>query len=192
MRFHNPPAIQKEFGNMPHNVPLIGDHAPDSELPVHFTDLLNGPERRDEFLQELADTAGRAGIAGLAVGVVISFTGLVLLLRRRDDDFLDGIWELPSGAVETGETLVEAVARVVRKDTGLEIETVRCYLGSFDAAGGSGQQVRQYNFVAQVMPTDQITLTRHRAHTWGRPNVDQSFSAATRIILANFAAELTQ
>ena len=177
---------------MPNHTPLIGGHAPSKEPPIYFTDLLNGPERRDEFLQELADTAEREGITGLAVGVVISFTGQVLLLRRRDDDPLRDGWEVPSGAVEPGETLAEAVARVVRKDTGLEIDRVRCYLGSLDYDPGSGQRVRQYNFVAQITPTGQITLTRHQAHAWARPDADQSFTATTRLILAEFVAGLKQ
>jgi 8-oxo-dGTP diphosphatase len=175
---------------MPHDVPLIGDYPPSSQLPVHFSELLNGPERRDEFLQELTDTAEREGITGLAVGVVISFTGLVLLLRRRDDDSLHDRWELPTGTVESGEILVEAVARVVQRDTGLEIVRVRSYLGSFDSAGDSGQRVRQYNFVAEVVPTDEITLTRHQERAWARPDTAQPVSAPDQTILTDFVAGL--
>lgn len=45
----------------------------------------------------------------------------VLLVRRANEPFR-GSWGLPGGAVELGETVVEALRREVREETGLEIE----------------------------------------------------------------------
>ena len=52
--------------------------------------------------------------------VVLDGDGRVLLIRRGREP-LKGEWSIPGGAVETGETLEEAVAREVREETGLEI-----------------------------------------------------------------------
>jgi ADP-ribose pyrophosphatase YjhB (NUDIX family) len=41
-----------------------------------------------------------------------------LLLQRRADN---GLWGLPGGGVEPGESLSEAVVREVREETGLEV-----------------------------------------------------------------------
>jgi len=58
--------------------------------------------------------------AGVAA-VVFDGARRVLLGRRADN----GLWGLPSGHVETGETVAEAVRREVREETGLEVAIVR-------------------------------------------------------------------
>lgn len=167
-----------------------GGNPAGSAVPFHFSELLGGPQQRDEFLQQLTTAAEANAITQLAVRAVIPASGRVLLLKRRDDDSLDGMWELPTGTVELGETLVEAVTRVIRRETGLHVARVRSFLGSLDYQSENGQQVRQYSFVTEVVPTDQITLTRHGAYTWARPDEDQLVSAADQAILAEFVAGL--
>ena len=45
-----------------------------------------------------------------------------VLLQKRDDN---GLWGLPGGSVEPGESITEAVVREVREETGLDVEPVR-------------------------------------------------------------------
>jgi 8-oxo-dGTP diphosphatase len=59
----------------------------------------------------------------LAVSAAILRGGKVLVVRRARKPALN-LYTLPGGAVETGETLVEAVKREVREETQLEIEPV--------------------------------------------------------------------
>ena len=59
----------------------------------------------------------------LAVSAAIVRDGQVLLVRRARPP-ADGLFSLPGGVVEIGETLAQAVAREVREETGLEIEPV--------------------------------------------------------------------
>jgi HAD superfamily hydrolase (TIGR01450 family) len=58
--------------------------------------------------------------AGVAA-VVLDGAGRVLLARRADN----GLWGLPSGHVEPGETVTAALEREVREETGLEVRAVR-------------------------------------------------------------------
>jgi ADP-ribose pyrophosphatase YjhB (NUDIX family) len=44
-----------------------------------------------------------------------------ILMAQRGKEPLKGWWSLPGGALETGESLAEAVRREVREETGLEI-----------------------------------------------------------------------
>jgi 8-oxo-dGTP diphosphatase len=57
----------------------------------------------------------------LAVSAAIFRAGRVLIVRRGTPP-LQGIYTLPGGGVELGETLEEAVVREVREETGLAIE----------------------------------------------------------------------
>jgi mutator protein MutT len=59
----------------------------------------------------------RRPIVGVGA-VIFPDDGHVVLIRRARDPFA-GQWSLPGGALEVGETLVAAVAREVREETGL-------------------------------------------------------------------------
>ena len=59
----------------------------------------------------------------LAVSAAILRGGKVLIVRRARKPEL-GVYTLPGGVVEAGETLEEAVRREVREETALDIEPV--------------------------------------------------------------------
>ena len=59
----------------------------------------------------------------LAVSAAIIRDGKVLVVRRARNPAL-GIYTLPGGGVETGETLMQAVTREVREETSMDIEPV--------------------------------------------------------------------
>jgi ADP-ribose pyrophosphatase YjhB (NUDIX family) len=59
----------------------------------------------------------------LAVSAAIVRDGKVLVVRRARHPALN-LYTLPGGAVETGETLHQAVRREVREETALEVEPV--------------------------------------------------------------------
>lgn len=66
----------------------------------------------------------------VGVGAVIVDESRVVLVRRRSAP-LAGEWSLPGGAVETGETLEECVARETAEETGLTV-TVGPVIEVFD------------------------------------------------------------
>ena len=58
---------------------------------------------------------------GVPVGVhvIVERDGDVLLLRRAGTGFFDGLYSLPGGHVEPGESLLEAAVREMSEETGL-------------------------------------------------------------------------
>jgi 8-oxo-dGTP diphosphatase len=60
----------------------------------------------------------------LAVSAAIIRDGKVLIVRRAPRPPAGGLYTLPGGVVELGETLTEAVVREIREETALAIEPV--------------------------------------------------------------------
>lgn len=118
------------------------------------------------LLEELNVEAERDGVQQLVVGAVVQHDGKVLLLQRPEDDFMGGIFELPSGKVEAGEALDAALKREVKEESGLDVAAIRDYLGSFDYTSGSGKKSRQFNFAVDVTAPEPIELQEHDAYTW--------------------------
>jgi mutator protein MutT len=56
----------------------------------------------------------------VSVGAVVVDGDQVLLVKRAHEP-LKGAWSLPGGVVELGETLLEALAREVGEETGLDV-----------------------------------------------------------------------
>ncbi|HEX5695641.1 MAG TPA: NUDIX hydrolase [Acidimicrobiia bacterium] len=57
----------------------------------------------------------------VGVGVAVIDQGRILLVRRANDPGR-GLWAVPGGKVDVGESLKEAAAREVREETGLLVE----------------------------------------------------------------------
>ncbi len=55
------------------------------------------------------------------VHVLLERDGRVLLLLRAGTGFFDGLYSLPGGHVEPGESLRQAAARELREETGVEV-----------------------------------------------------------------------
>lgn len=63
----------------------------------------------------------------LAVGGVILYQDKILLAQRRHEPDL-GKWSIPGGAVETGETLLEAVKREMFEECSIDIVAAEPFL----------------------------------------------------------------
>ncbi len=69
-------------------------------------------------------------------GLVRDASGRLLLIRRANDPGR-GLWSLPGGKVEDGETDAEALAREVAEETGLLV-AVGEFVGSVERAAPNG------------------------------------------------------
>ena len=92
------------------------------------------------------------------VGAVIVNDESILFVRRAQDDFMGGIYELPSGKVDTGESLIEAMKRETLEETNLTINNIIDLCDTFDYKSKSGIQTRQFNFIVSVGDIDTLKL----------------------------------
>jgi 8-oxo-dGTP diphosphatase len=77
-------------------------------------------------------------IEGASIAVIKD--GSVLLVRRGRPPFA-GIWSLPGGKIEAGETPRQAVSRELREETGIEAE-IEGVLDKIDVEAGVAQGYR--------------------------------------------------
>ena len=123
----------------------------------------------------LLTNSGTSALHSMYVGAVIQRDSSVLLLKRPKDDFMGGIYELPSGRVEDEESLDIALHREVEEETGLRIREIKRYLGHFDYKSKSGKKTRQFNFIVAVGEPLEIKLQEHDYFVWVDKNQLQQY-----------------
>ena len=141
---------------------------------------------RESLIQQLTAEAATDGVQQLVVGAVVTRDEAVLLLRRPADDFMGGIYELPSGKVEPGEVLDQALLREVNEETGLDVVVITGYLSSFDYTSGSGKKTRQFNFVVTVAETGTVVLQEHDEYLWSPISQEPPVTDAVKEVLARY------
>jgi 8-oxo-dGTP diphosphatase len=85
------------------------------------------------------------------VGAVISDGDGRLLLILRGHEPGKGLWSIPGGRIEPGETDEQAVIREVREETGLTVTCGRL-LGAAELAGQDGAVIEVRDYVAALPP----------------------------------------
>ncbi|MFF2040585.1 NUDIX domain-containing protein [Kitasatospora sp. NPDC058170] len=145
---------------------------------------MTSPFADPAFAPGLLFDAQEAGVTRFVVAAVITDGDRVLLLRRPADDFMPGLWELPSGKVEPGEDFERALLRETEEETGLTVNQINGYLGQFDYTSKSGTLTRQLTFEVAVEKTAPITLTEHDDHTWADRSELPAVSDAVRELIA--------
>ena len=120
-----------------------------------------------KFENVLIEKAKEDAIEKLVVGgVIFNDENKCLILGRKADDFMGGIDEIPSGKLEKGEGLFDALIREVKEESNLDVTQIVSYINYFDYLSGSGKKSRQYNFVVKVNNYDDIKLTEHNEFKW--------------------------
>jgi len=88
---------------------------------------------------------GVSGSRILCVGAIVTDGRGRLLLIQRGHEPGKGLWSLPGGRVEPGETTAEALVREMEEETGLTVEPGRL-IGQVDRPGRAGDvfDIRDY------------------------------------------------
>jgi 8-oxo-dGTP diphosphatase len=121
--------------------------------------------------QELLGSYSGDQVTRMVVGGVVrrrAEGGLaILVLKRVAGDEYGGLEELPSGGVEPGETLREALAREILEETGLSIEAVGPFLFDFIYPSRRGVTV-QLNFLVDVAGESRVRVNpaEHESFRW--------------------------
>lgn len=139
-------------------------------------------------LTGLTAAASADGVQQLVVGAVIRDGNAILLLHRSEADFMGGIWELPSGKAEPGETLQAALIREVAEETGLQVTGITAYLGHFDYQSASGKHSRQFSFTVEIAGPEPVRLTEHDGFDWADLDSEMPVTDAVKTVLSALTA----
>ncbi len=145
--------------------------------------------------EDIREQAEAEGVEKFVVGAVIHEAGRVLVVTRSpDDDFLPGLEEVPSGGVDPGESLSEALDRELTEEVGFGAGRIDpSFLESFDYQSRSGRLTRQFT-VSVPLGGQEIRLSEeHISYRWIRAEqVDSTHSTPeTKELLRSwFAATL--
>ena len=101
----------------------------------------------------------------LAVSAAIIRDGRVLLTQRARGPAL-GVWTLPGGVVESGETLAEALIREIDEETQLKVEPI-ALAGYREVLVRDGQGRAERHFIILCFATRWIA---------GEPNLNEELS----------------
>jgi 8-oxo-dGTP diphosphatase len=71
----------------------------------------------------LSDFSGTNRIIEVAAAIILHANGVFLLAQRPEGKPYAGYWEFPGGKVEPGESPRQALARELREELGIEVET---------------------------------------------------------------------
>jgi 8-oxo-dGTP diphosphatase len=96
-----------------------------------------------------SDTEGMGGTRIPCVGAVIRDGAGRLLLIKRGHDPGAGLWSLPGGRIEPGETDAQALVREMREETGLTVVPGRL-LGAVERPGPGGSIIDIRDYAATV------------------------------------------
>lgn len=85
----------------------------------------------------------RYPIPGVA-GVVVGHDGLLLV--KRDKPPSEGLWSVPGGVIETGETQEQALVREVKEETGISVQVLEA-MNTIDLISLDEEGKVEYHYV---------------------------------------------
>ncbi|MGH7356882.1 MAG: NUDIX hydrolase [Candidatus Rokuibacteriota bacterium] len=118
----------------------------------------------------MAGSSARPLLEFSAGGLVLDERGSVLLIRARD--LRDRpVWTLPKGALNPGETSVDAALREVREETGYQCEVVRELEAVTYWFQRSGQRIRKTVRWFLMRPLEKVGDHDHEVDevVWAEP-----------------------
>lgn len=126
-----------------------------------------------DSLQRAAEADGRLSVVG---ALILDNAGRVFVHRRGPDrQLLPGCWDIVGGHVESGESLLDALAREVEEETGWSFSGVPtlAYVGDWETIRDGAQvKRREFDFLIRVtgdLNRPRLERPKHVEFRWIEP-----------------------
>tara|TARA_Y100000310_G_C20388279_1_gene671513 strand:+ start:242 stop:652 length:411 start_codon:yes stop_codon:yes gene_type:complete len=106
----------------------------------------------------------------VVAGVLYQNNKILFVKRNQDERNYPGLFELPSGKVESGETNDQAIKREFKEETGLDIVILKSLGESFFTVidrNGTQQLTKKTSYLVSQIGTGEIALSHeHTEYAW--------------------------
>ena len=109
-------------------------------------------------------------------GCFIEHQGDILLLRRQSNKASGDCWGLPAGKLDEGESLMEAVLREIKEETGISVPQDKVsffdsiYVRTSSASGFLDFEWHMFSTKFDTQPDVKLNPDEHSEYVWVTPN----------------------
>ncbi|KUI65029.1 MutT-like protein [Cytospora mali] len=151
--------------------------APTPSPPASFTFpplLFPFNVSKEDYLSKLNEDAATK-LDHLATGAIVFSShhtdqqDRILLVQRASHDSMPNRWEIPGGAVDDGETILNGLAREVWEESGLKVKNMEAAVWEGQMFRTTrGKRVCKFTFVVEAENSGEVKLdpNEHQDHVW--------------------------
>ncbi len=125
--------------------------------------MINSSEFSEQTFRQ---QALKDGITHISTGVAVIKDNKILMVRRQSNDYLGGVYELPGGGVDDGETIIDGAIRELKEETGLDVSRIITTFPGFDYSTNKKPHVRQINLLVETKPAPVTLSSEHDDFIW--------------------------
>jgi 8-oxo-dGTP diphosphatase len=98
---------------------------------------------------------------------IINTNKEILILKRQNSEVYNDLWDVPGGKLEEGDTLLEAISREIREETGLKLQRIISVLSSSKFQGqASDKPIIFRNIYLVKAEGDVVISNEHQEYKW--------------------------
>ncbi len=93
----------------------------------------------------------------------------ILILKRQNSEVYNDLWDVPGGKLEEGDSLLEAITREIREETGLQLEKIITILSSSKFQGQASDKPIIFRNIYLVQAKGNVVISNeHLEYRWVR------------------------
>ena len=98
---------------------------------------------------------------------IINANKEILILKRQNSEVYNDLWDVPGGKLEEGNTLLEALTREIREETGLKLEKIIAILSTSKFQGQAADKPIIFRNIYLVKAGGDVVISNeHREYRW--------------------------